>query len=109
MLSSPTDLEQIDAAFVESFRRDWQRQRGDAPLRRIAIVDDDVTNIDADTELDPAIFGNVGIALGYGALDFHGAAHSIDRASKLDQNAITGGLDDAAAILSNLGINEFAS
>jgi hypothetical protein len=30
-----------EAAFVEMFRAEWRQQRGDAALRRIAIVDDD--------------------------------------------------------------------
>ena len=40
-LCSPTDLQQVEEAFVESFRHDWSLQRGDSPLSRIAIVDDD--------------------------------------------------------------------
>jgi len=44
MLCSPTGLEQIDTAFVDAFRRDWTLQRGDMPLSRIAIVDDDPLN-----------------------------------------------------------------
>ncbi|MBM4220349.1 MAG: hypothetical protein FJ170_00200, partial [Gammaproteobacteria bacterium] len=44
VLCSPVDLDRIDAAFVDSFRRDWQLQRGNAPLSRIAIVDDDPPN-----------------------------------------------------------------
>jgi hypothetical protein len=31
----------VEAAFLAMFRAEWARQRGDAPLRRIAIVDDD--------------------------------------------------------------------
>lgn len=41
MLRSPADLQQIEASFIASFRRDWSLQRGDVPLSRIAIVDDD--------------------------------------------------------------------
>ena len=40
-LLSPTDLESIEESFLTSFRHDWRLQRGDAPLTRIAIVDDD--------------------------------------------------------------------
>ena len=40
-LCSPTDLQQIEETFVGSFRHDWSLQRGDSPLSRIAIVDDD--------------------------------------------------------------------
>ena len=34
VLRSPADLQQIEESFVASFRRDWQLQRGDAPLSR---------------------------------------------------------------------------
>ena len=75
----------------------------------VALVDDDVTDIDADAELDPAIFGNGGVALRHGALDFHGAAHGIDRACKLDQRTVACRFDDTAAMLRDLGIDEFAT
>ena len=81
----------------------------DAVPKNVAVVDDDVADIDADAELDPAIFGNGGVSLGHGALDFHGAAHCIDRTCKLDQRAIACSLDNAAAMFGNLGIDEFAS
>ena len=75
----------------------------------VAFVDDDVADIDADAKLDPAIFGNVSIALGHGTLDFHGAAHRIDGARKFDQRTVARRLDDAAAMFGNLGIDEFAT
>ncbi len=40
VLRSPTDLQQIEAAFMDAFHRDWRLQRGAEPLVRIAIVDD---------------------------------------------------------------------
>ena len=46
--------------------------------------------------------------LGHAALDFHGAAHRIDGACKLNQGTVTRGLDDAAAMLRDLGIDDFA-
>jgi hypothetical protein len=75
----------------------------------VALVDDDVTDVDTDAEFDPTIFRNVGVAFSQSTLDFYSAAHSIDCARKFDQNAITGGFDDAAPMLRNLGINEFAT
>lgn len=34
------DPEQLEQAIIAMFREEWRRQRGNAPLRRIAIVDD---------------------------------------------------------------------
>jgi hypothetical protein len=52
-------------------------------------VDDYVAHVDADPELDTAIFGNLGIAIGHSALDFHGAARGVDSARKFDQGTVT--------------------
>jgi hypothetical protein len=40
MFHAPAPLDQLDDVFVAMFRAEWQAQRGDAPLRSIAIVDD---------------------------------------------------------------------
>ena len=54
-------------------------------------------------------FGRAGIAHGHLALDINRAAHRIDDAGKLDQHPVAGGFDDAAAVLLDLGIGQFAS
>jgi hypothetical protein len=40
MFGAPADLDRIDDTWVEMFRAEWRAQRGDAPLRTVAIVDD---------------------------------------------------------------------
>jgi hypothetical protein len=39
--NTATDLQALEPAFFDMFVEEWRRQRGDAPLGRIAIVDDD--------------------------------------------------------------------
>ena len=41
--SLPTDAGQVAADLVAMFRREWQLARGDAPLHRLAIVDEEPT------------------------------------------------------------------
>lgn len=41
MLVAPAGLDRLDEAFIDMFRAEWRAQRGDAPLRSIAIVDDE--------------------------------------------------------------------
>jgi hypothetical protein len=41
MFDGPAALDQLDQVFVAMFHAEWQAQRGDAPLRTIAIVDDE--------------------------------------------------------------------
>jgi hypothetical protein len=42
-------------------------------------------------------------------LYFDGAAHRVDYASKLDENAVAGALDDAPMMGGDGGINQIAS
>ena len=71
----------------------------------IALVDDDVADIDADAEFDAALFGDAGVALGHDALDFEGAARGIDGAGEFDKHTVARGLDDAAAMFGDFWIN----
>ena len=79
----------------------------DAVAINIVVVADDVADVDADAELDAPIGWHIGIAFGHAALDFDGAAHSIDDADEFHQHAVAGGLDDAAPVLGDLGIDQF--
>ena len=47
--------------------------------------------------------------LGHRLLHFDRAAHRIDDAGKLHQQAVAGGLDDAAVVLGDLRIDEVAA
>ena len=49
---------------------------------------------------------HVGIVLGHLPLDFHRTARRIDCACELDQHAVAGRLDDAAAVAGDLGIDK---
>src|SRR5262249_57044496 len=53
--------------------------------------------------------GDLGIAPGHAALHDQRAAHGVDDARKLDQDAIAGGLDDAAAMIRDGGIDQLQS
>ncbi len=75
----------------------------------VVAVDDDVAEIDPDPEVDAPVFGDFGIAVDHRPLDLDGAADRIDDAGKLDQHAVAGGLDDAAAMLGDLRVGKLAS
>ena len=85
------------------------RRDVDAVAEDVAVLDDDVADIDADAELDAPLRRHVGVALGHPALHLDGAAHRIDDAGELDQQAVAGGLDDAAAVLGDLRIDQLAA
>jgi hypothetical protein len=60
-------------------------------------------------ELDAAIFRNTVIAQRNFALQFHRGAHRVDDARELDEQPVTGSLDDAAVILGDLGVSDVAA
>ena len=78
----------------------------DAVAEDIVVVDDDVADVDADAKFDPLVLRHVGVLLGHAALDFDRAADGIDGAGEFHQHAVAGGLDDAAAMRSDSGINK---
>ena len=80
----------------------------DAVAENVALVDDDVADIDADAEFDAAVGRHIGVPFGHLALDFDGAAHRVDDAGELGQQTVAGGLDDAAAVLADPEIDDFA-
>ena len=53
--------------------------------------------------------GDAGVPLGHRPLHLDRAAHRIDDARELDQQAVAGGLDDAAAVLGDLRIDQLAA
>ena len=68
----------------------------DAIARDVGAVNDDVTQVDADAELD-ALVGSLRLVV-----PAHGALH-VDRAT---QHPVTGGLDDPTAMFGNLRIDD---
>jgi hypothetical protein len=68
----------------------------------VAVLDNDIALMDADTPSDTAFRR-------HRRLPRSGATERVDDAGKLGQEAITGGFDDAALMLGELGIDKFAS
>ena len=64
MFHAPAALDQLDEVFLAMFRAEWFAQRGDAPLRAVAIVDDEPANqyLAPEFELARALFMAHGIA-----------------------------------------------
>src|SRR6202022_2455790 len=76
----------------------------DAVAIKIVALDDHVAEIDADAQLDAAVRRDVAVALAYRLLHRDCAAHRVDDARKLHQQAVAGGLDEAAVMLGDLRI-----
>jgi len=85
--------------------------RGDVDAVAIDVVAirDDIAKIDPDPEDDPLVFAERCVAVEHRPLDLDCAPHGVHDTRKFDQHAIAGGLDNAAAIFPDFGIDDFAA
>ena len=74
----------------------------DAVAVDVAVLDDDVARIDADAELDALVLRGRGVARRHALLHRDRAGDGFDDARELDEDAVAGGLDDAALVLGDL-------
>ena len=76
----------------------------DSVAEYVAVVGNDVPNIDANTKLYSILRRCIGIALSHSTLDFYGAPHRVHRACKFNQHAVAGRLNDVSPMFLYLGI-----
>jgi hypothetical protein len=79
----------------------------DAVAVDVVVVADNVANIYADAKFDALIRRHLDIAFDHSALDIDGAANGVDDADEFHQHAVSGRLNDMAAVLGDLGIDQF--
>src|SRR5262249_46456159 len=71
--------------------------------------DNDVAHIDADAKLDATVGWYTCVLLGHLALHLDRAAQRVHHTAELDQQPVAGGLDQTAAVLGDLRIEELAA
>ena len=101
-------LGEADAAGLD--HRLQPRRDVDAVAQKIAVgLHHDIAQVDSDAELDAAlgIFGRV--VLRDFALDRERAPYRVDHAAELGEHAVAGGVDDAAVIGGDGGIDQIAA
>ena len=79
----------------------------DAVAEDVVAVDDDVAEVDADTEGNAPVLSYLSGAVGHRRLHLDRAAHGIDHARELQQQAVARGLDDATAVAGDCRIHDF--
>ncbi len=93
-------VKRTDDKNAEAPRPEFRRETTDG----VVAIDDDVTEVDTDPQLDAAVLRHVLIAPYECSLDLDRAFSGIHRARKFDQHAVTGGLDDATVVLGDARI-----
>ena len=68
--------------------------------------DDNIADVDPNPKLNSLGRWDLGILFGHFSLDFNCATDRIDNAGKLDQHAIPRRLDNSAAVLADLRVNQ---
>ena len=76
---------------------------------RVAVLLDDVAEIDTDPEIQPLIRAHICIAPSHSLLHLDGTAHRIDDAGELGQQPVTRRLDDPPAMLGDAWIEQFTA
>ncbi len=74
----------------------------------VLVVDDHIAEVDPDPETEALVLWEIGVAVDHALLHFDRPAHRFDRAGELDQETVAGGLDDAAAMPGDAGIDQIA-
>jgi hypothetical protein len=99
-----------DSAVMGSHDRARRRSvavAGGSPIAEdVVLLSDYVAEVHPNAESDALVFGRFGIALSHPALDLDGTAHSINNARKLSKETVAGILDDAAAVLRDLRVDQ---
>ena len=91
----------------------WWRERLetggdiDAIPGHVAAINDDVSDVDADAKPNPGFDAPVGLERYHAALDADAALQGRGGAGERGQKAVPGRLDQAAAVLFNLGLRDF--
>ena len=94
--------------------------RGDDPFQSCSDIDavahqiavgllDHIAQMNADAELDAALRGQAGIAFDHAVLHFDRAAHGVDHAAELDDEPVTGALDDATVMHGDGGVDQIGA
>ena len=78
----------------------------DTVSENVVVVDNDISDMNADPEFDPHILRDIGILRGQRTLDLNAATHGINGTSKLNQHAVTGSFDDTTTMEGYRRINE---
>jgi hypothetical protein len=71
----------------------------------VAVLNNDIADVDAHAKLDAFLSGDPGITLGHGVLNLSRTAQGIDDAGEFDQQAVPGSFDNASSVFKDLRVD----
>ena len=80
-----------------------------SPMRSPSLSSTTSPEMDADAELDPPVGRQARVALEHAVLHLDRAAHGVDHAAELGENAVSGALDDPPVMGGDGGIDQVAA
>ncbi len=80
-----------------------------AVAEKVVALDDHVAEVDADAKAHAPLFGQVSIADPELALGFDGAAHRLDRARELGDDAVAGAGEDPAPMVRDQPVDDLSA
>jgi hypothetical protein len=84
------------------------RRDVDTVAKDVVALNNDIAEIDTDAELDAVLGLHAGIARGHLALHVDRAANRVDDTGKLAEQTVACCIDDAAAVLLDLGVGDLS-
>ena len=70
---------------------------------------DDIAEMNADAELNAALFRDAGVALDHAGLHLDRASHSVDDTAEFDNRSVAGTFDDTPAMRGDGGVDQIAA
>ncbi len=71
----------------------------------VVLFNNHVALVDAHSEFNTLVLGNMGVSLSHGALDIDGTLNGIEDRGELDKESIAGRFDNTPGVLGDLGID----
>src|SRR5882757_8915547 len=75
----------------------------------VAVLDDDVAEVDADPEYDPLVFRGRDVAFGHSPLHGDRAGDRLDDTRKLNEDSVASRLNDPALVFADFWLDQFAT
>ena len=106
-LSADLTLRVVGDADAAGLRDPLKAHRNiDRITKDVVFVDDNITDVNADAELDPLVQRHIDILFGHAALNFVGTSHRVDHTGELNEGTVPCILDDTSVMFSNFRIEK---